>query len=120
MKTNKIFRVILAVLLIGLLGLAGCSESNSNGDQDGDNDADALSNSDSPADGPADKPADEGLDDGEPCGPNDECADGAVCCKGFCSNPVYDPLNCGKCGVVCPKDKPYCTGSRCEEKPCQT
>jgi hypothetical protein len=108
------------VLLIGLFGLAGCSESNSNGDQDGDDDADALSNSDSPADGPADQPADENLDDGEPCVTIDDCATGAVCCKGFCSNLAYDPLNCGKCGFVCQSDTPFCSGSKCLEKPCQT
>jgi hypothetical protein len=36
-------------------------------------------------------------------------------CSGLCSNPLYDPHNCGDCGTVCP-DEQFCAGGTCADR----
>jgi hypothetical protein len=57
---------------------------------------------------------DDGLDnncDGEideNCGatcPDSPCSPGETCCNELCTDTMYDPNNCGDCGVVCQMDE---------------
>jgi hypothetical protein len=41
------------------------------------------------------------------CPPNG-CPGDLVRCHGICVDPRFDPLNCGNCGHVCPKEFPDC------------
>lgn len=67
-------------------------------------------------DGPT-TPADGGGGDGAACSP--ACGTARQCCAGGCVNNANDPRNCGGCGVSCTGDT-YCTGGRCEPRPCTT
>jgi len=115
--------LLLAVLLV-FAGAAGCSEGNGQDLPDGETDADAENGDDVMADGD-EGGADDGTvtdkgpdDDGDPCGPDGQCVEGAFCCKGWCSNLDYDPLNCGKCGNVCKPNAPFCSGGECGNPMC--
>jgi Stigma-specific protein, Stig1 len=37
-----------------------------------------------------------------------DCGSGTTACDGFCVDPLYDPANCGDCGIVC--DDLCCAG----------
>ena len=92
----------------------GDADGDGDGDADGDVDGDADGDVDGDADGDAD--SDDERDDGEPCD-GGVCVAGGECCDDFCSNLVYDPLNCGECGNVCPAERPYCMSGSCRELP---
>ena len=50
-----------------------------------------------------------------------DCASaGFFCCDGRCVNLENDPLNCGRCGVECSDDLPYCNSGTCSEPPCSS
>src|SRR5689334_3553557 len=36
---------------------------------------------------------------------NGETCPGATLCNGVCTNPKFDPANCGMCGVACAADQ---------------
>jgi hypothetical protein len=40
-----------------------------------------------------------------------------VCCAGQCARTDNDPLNCGRCGIVCSGATPFCDGT-CKAAPC--
>lgn len=114
----------LAVFVVSIGYVSGCSESETQADAQVDSDADTggdqvSTDGDQETPSDADQPAaDQVVDDGEKCGPDGECVAGAYCCKGYCANLQYDPLNCGKCGLVCPADTPFCSGGKCTNPPC--
>ncbi|HUU01453.1 MAG TPA: hypothetical protein VM425_08450 [Myxococcota bacterium] len=120
----KLLAVGLPLVIVSLGSVTGCSESEAQGDaqvdSDADNNGDQVStDGDQGTASDADQAAsDEVIDDGEKCGPDGDCIQGAYCCKGYCANLDYDPLNCGKCGIVCPSDTPYCSGGKCGKLPC--
>jgi hypothetical protein len=126
MKTGFLNTLIifLALLIMSLGGISGCSDSEAQSDAQVDSDADdngdqITTDGDQQTPDDADQTTtDEVIDDGEKCGPDGECIVGAYCCKGYCANLDYDPLNCGKCGIVCPADTPYCSGGKCGKLPC--
>jgi hypothetical protein len=47
----------------------------------------------------------------EPEPPTALCPEGEVNCGGVCTDPAFDPLNCGGCGVNCGADP--CVGGVC-------
>ncbi len=46
------------------------------------------------------------------------CPAGLVNCGGMCTNPRYDPRNCGGCGMVCPTTT-FCVNGACSCPPNQ-
>lgn len=50
-----------------------------------------------------------------------QCTDQQLLCAGnppYCTDNLSDNNNCGKCGNVCPNNKPLCTGGTCTDGSC--